>query len=83
MPPFDLLHHPDSVAKQPSFAGHLHPVVRLGGAGRDSARLPCFLLRDNVLTFPAFSSFVDGAVIKPRHDDQIFAICEQQILKVL
>ena len=83
MPPFLLRHHPESGDSEGILAGHLHPMVRLSGAGRDSARLACFLLRNGILHLPAFSSFVDGAVIRPVQGDQIYGICEDRVLTLL
>ncbi len=81
--PLDLFH---DVADQrtndspPVLAGHLHPMARLRGRAGDSARLPCFLLRQQVLTVPAFSPFVDGKAISARADDRVYAICDNQVL---
>ena len=83
MPPFLLRHHPESGDSEGILAGHLHPMVRLSGAGRDSVRLACFLLRNGILHLPAFSSFVDGAVIRPVQGDQIYGICEDRVLTLL
>ena len=83
LPPFVLRHYSEPTSEGAVLAGHLHPSVRLSGPGGDSARLACFLLRKNVLTLPAFSSFVDGAVIKVDAKDQVFGICEARILKLL
>ena len=63
-------------------AGHLHPVVRLRGPGRDSLRLPCFLLRREVLILPAFSRFVDGRVLQPGPADRVFAVSEQSVISM-
>jgi DNA ligase-associated metallophosphoesterase len=80
--PFTLRHYSEATSDQFVLAGHLHPTVRLKGRGGDSAKLPCFLLRDNVLTLPAFSTFVDGAAIRATAADQIFGICEGDVLKL-
>lgn len=63
-------------------AGHLHPVVRLSGRGRDSLRLPCFLLRSHQLILPAFSPFVDGKSLTLQDNDQVFAVAENQVIPV-
>lgn len=63
-PPFALHHAPrepgSPLASTFWFAGHVHPVVRLRGQGRDSARLPCFVLNQAGLLFPAFGEFTGG-----------------------
>ena len=65
-----------------ALAGHLHPVVRLSGRGRDSLRLPCFLLRSNQLILPAFSPFVDGKTLALQNHDQVFAVANDQVISV-
>lgn len=83
MAPFLLCHHPEAGDCNAAMAGHLHPMVRLSGAGRDSAKLACFLLRNGILHLPAFSPFVDGAVIRPMQGDKIYGICEDRVLPLL
>ncbi len=80
--PFALCHRPTPIEERIVLAGHLHPTIRLTGAGRDSLKLACFLLRSDVLTLPAFSSFVDGASIRRQKGDQVFAVCEERVIKL-
>jgi uncharacterized protein len=42
-------------------AGHIHPIVRMRGPGRDSLRFPCFLLQGRQVVLPAFGEFTGGA----------------------
>lgn len=81
--PFLLRHHPEAGDSEVVLAGHLHPMVRLSGAGGDSAKLACFLLRNRILHLPAFSRFVDGGSIRPLQGDQIYGICEDRVLPLL
>jgi metallophosphoesterase superfamily enzyme len=76
-----LCHDPERCTGA-GLAGHLHPVVRLRGPGRDSLRLPCFLLRREVLILPAFSRFVDGRVLQLESADCVFAVSEQSVISV-
>lgn len=56
-------------------AGHIHPVVNLRGR-LDQLRLPCYRLRGNMLTLPAFGEFTGGhAAHEP--GDRLFVIAEQ------
>jgi DNA ligase-associated metallophosphoesterase len=55
-----------------ALAGHLHPTTRLYGPGRDSLRLPCFVLRPSQLVLPAFGEFTGGA---PAESDAETALC--------
>jgi uncharacterized protein len=47
-------------------SGHIHPVARLAGPGRDRLRLPCFCLRGREIALPAFGAFTGGHVVDPR-----------------
>ena len=47
-------------------AGHLHPVVRLNGPGRDSLRTPCFVVGERQIVLPAFGEFVGGSLVTPK-----------------
>ncbi|MEY3173412.1 MAG: hypothetical protein RLZZ436_1326 [Planctomycetota bacterium] len=83
--PFALTHVPPAAGGgigQPAVAGHLHPMVRLSGPARDSLRLPCFLLRAEVLVLPAFSGFVDGKVARIELGDRVFAVAGQRVVEV-
>jgi len=62
--PFLLCHAPpedDDPASGALFgyalSGHVHPGVRISGAGAQSERLPCFVLGKNRAILPAFGRF--------------------------
>jgi DNA ligase-associated metallophosphoesterase len=77
--PFALRHKPMAVPDHVVLAGHLHPTVRLTGRGRDSMKLPAFILRDQVLILPAFSEFVDGANLPMTAGDRAFGIWDNTV----
>jgi uncharacterized protein len=52
-------------------AGHLHPVVRLNGPGRDSLRTPCFVVGERQIVLPAFGEFVGGSLVTPNEDERL------------
>jgi uncharacterized protein len=61
-------HHPTGGAHGAgplALAGHLHPVVRLNGPGRDSLRTPCFVVGERQIMLPAFGEFVGGSLVTP------------------
>jgi DNA ligase-associated metallophosphoesterase len=66
-------HHPiDSAdgAGPLALAGHLHPIVRLSGPGRDSLRTPCFVVGERQIVLPAFGEFVGGSLVTLREGER-------------
>jgi uncharacterized protein len=66
-------HHPiapDDVSASLALAGHLHPVVRLNGPGRDSLRTPCFVVGRRQIVLPAFGEFVGGSLVTPSEGER-------------
>jgi DNA ligase-associated metallophosphoesterase len=66
-------HHPidDADGAGPlALAGHLHPVVRLNGPGRDSLRTPCFVVGERQIVLPAFGEFVGGSLVTPSESER-------------
>ncbi len=52
-------------------SGHIHPVARLGGPGRDRLRLPCFGLRGREVVLPSFGEFTGGHPVDMRDWDAL------------
>ena len=61
--PFALCHHPQLHATHFVLAGHVHPVCRLSGRGRDSLRMPCFVAEARQAVLPAFGEFTGGWMV--------------------
>jgi DNA ligase-associated metallophosphoesterase len=82
--PFCFIHEsPQEAATAPGqyiFSGHLHPGVRINGAGRQSLRLPCFYFDEDFAILPAFGGFTGLATIEPSRKSSVFAIANQEIL---
>ena len=55
-------------------SGHIHPGIRISGAGKQSLRLPCFLFRERYAVLPAFSRFTGLALVEPTRSDRVFAV---------
>lgn len=81
-PPFALRHHPEPSAEGYVLAGHLHPGVRLAGAGRQRERLPCFWLGAGVGVLPAFGDFTGLAEVRPAPGDRVFVVAEGEVVEV-
>ncbi|MGQ9550307.1 MAG: ligase-associated DNA damage response endonuclease PdeM [Roseiflexus sp.] len=80
--PFTLRHYPESHAAGYTLAGHLHPAVRLSGAGKQRLILPCFWFGARVGVLPAFGSFTGTKVIAPAPDDRVFVIADDRVVAV-
>lgn len=79
---FILTHEPLSEVPEGLYnlSGHFHPGVKLKGAGRQSAMLPCFYFGKNQGILPAFGSFTGMARIVPKKEDRVFVIAEDKII---
>jgi DNA ligase-associated metallophosphoesterase len=67
-------HHPvedDDPTEPIVLAGHVHPVARLNGPGRDSVRTPCFVVGPRQIVLPAFGEFTGGSLIVPRPGERL------------
>ena len=64
------------------FSGHIHPGIVLKGMGRQSLRMACFYFSGDHAILPAFGKFTGLATINPEKDDHVFAIVEDNIVKV-
>ncbi len=65
-----------------NLSGHIHPGVRLKGAGRQSILLPCFYFGSQQGILPAFGSFTGLAKIIPKKGDSTFVVAENKIIDV-
>ncbi|WP_141064262.1 ligase-associated DNA damage response endonuclease PdeM [Pseudomonas lactucae] len=82
MGPFALQHEPDAHASHHVLAGHVHPVYRLRGKGRQSLRLPCFQVGGRVSLLPAYGAFTGGFTVAQDNDRQIYVIGDHQVWPV-
>ena len=80
--PFALAHHPVEVEGHYVLAGHIHPAVKLSGAGRQHARLPCFWFGRRVGVLPAFGEFTGVAIVEPEPEDRVFCIAGDEVILV-
>ncbi|TFZ33454.1 DEAD/DEAH box helicase, partial [Pseudomonas syringae] len=70
--PLALQHGPDPHPDLHVLAGHVHPVYRLHGRGRQSLRRACFYLGRQVSLLPAFGEFTGGFQIRPAQDSTVY-----------
>jgi DNA ligase-associated metallophosphoesterase len=65
------------------FSGHVHPGIRIQGAGRQSLCFPCFYFGKKYAVLPAFSRFTGVAMIYPEAEEQVFAIVNRELIRLL
>lgn len=80
--PWVLCHHPKGYPDGYSLAGHLHPAVRLEGAGGERVKLPCFWFGPRVGVLPAFGSFTGTEVVRPRPADRVWVLADGEVVRV-
>ena len=52
----------------------MHPACRLQGPGRDSLRLPCFVMDVQHATLPAFGEFTGGWLMEAAPGRRVYAV---------
>lgn len=82
--PFIFSHHPLEEIPEGLYnlAGHIHPAVRLRGAGMQRERLPCFFFGERHGILPAFGSFTGTHPIKPSKGDRVFVLTGEGVMEV-
>jgi DNA ligase-associated metallophosphoesterase len=86
----DITHHnkgladPDkkNISTNYFFSGHIHPGIRINGAGKQSLCFPCFYFGKHFAVLPAFSRFTGVALIAPGKNENVFAIVNDKILQL-
>jgi DNA ligase-associated metallophosphoesterase len=64
------------------FSGHIHPGIRIQGSGKQSLCFPCFYFGKKFAVLPAFSRFTGVAMINPEAGEQVFAIVNQELIRL-
>lgn len=72
--PFALCHYPQQHATHFVLAGHVHPVCRLSGRGRDSMRMPCFVAQARQAILPAFGEFTGGFMVSADAQQRLYPV---------
>lgn len=63
-------------------SGHIHPGVSIVGKAKQRLSFPCFYFGELHAIMPAFSAFTGLSMIRPKSNEQIFAITPHQVIKV-
>jgi len=64
------------------FSGHIHPGIRISGAGRQALQLPCFYFGETYAILPAFGKFTGTYALKPTAEDSVFALVENKVMQL-
>ena len=82
--PFTFTHAPEDLAADFGFhvCGHIHPGIRLKGAGRQGLRLRCFHFAAHQAVMPAFGAFTGMHAIAPNRSDRVFVLAEDSVMEV-
>ena len=64
------------------FSGHIHPGIRVNGAGKQSLCFPCFYFGKEYAVLPAFSRFTGVALITPEKNENVFAIVGNKLVQL-
>jgi metallophosphoesterase superfamily enzyme len=63
-------------------SGHIHPGIQMKGLGKQFLKFPCFYFGESIGILPAFGKFTGLAMLEPTNNDTVFAIVNQQVIKV-
>lgn len=77
-----LTHIPQLQKGITNIAGHIHPGVQLKGLGKQTLSLPCFIKKHDQIILPAFGTFTGKHIISPKKEDEVFAITENEVIRV-
>lgn len=80
--PFIFSHERISDTHLFNISGHIHPAVKLKGKARQGISLPCFYFSEQYGYLPAFGKFTGASSMNIKKGDLIFAIVENQVLKI-
>ncbi|KAA0989974.1 ligase-associated DNA damage response endonuclease PdeM [Dyadobacter aurulentus] len=81
---FIFTHHPkvNPAPEKFVFAGHVHPVFTTYGKGRQSVRLPCFVVDKNQAILPSFGVFTGGFQMELLSNRKIYITTETAVFSV-
>ncbi len=77
--PFCFRHEPIVTPNLFTFAGHVHPVIKLGRGG---LRLPCYLIGKDLGILPSFGTFTGGHAVKPTRTDNVYVVAEGEVFSL-
>ncbi|MEM6644105.1 MAG: ligase-associated DNA damage response endonuclease PdeM [Bacteroidota bacterium] len=82
IPPFSFTHFREKDDLY-NISGHIHPGVTIRGRARQGITMPCFLFSNDHCVMPAFGQFTGIKKVRPKQDDRVFAIVEEQVIELV
>ena len=64
------------------FCGHVHPGVKLKGAGLQQLKMPCFYQSRNQLILPAFGAFTGLHILTPKEGDCVYITSGKEVMEI-
>lgn len=64
------------------FSGHVHPGIVMHGNGKQTLRFPCFHFGIEHAVLPAFGKFTGLHTVKPKRGDHVYALVDEQVMKI-
>lgn len=81
--PFKFSHEPTVHSELYNLCGHIHPCIKMSGTGLQRLRLACYHFGKEGGILPAFGAFTGGYTISPDRDDDVYAVTDNAVIKVL
>ena len=82
--PFCFIHDAPKCTEEEKYpiSGHIHPGVTIVGRAKQRLKFPCFYFGKEYAVMPAFSVFTGLYNIRPKKDEQIFAVTRESVVEV-
>ncbi len=81
--PFVFRHYPAASGEGYTLAGHIHPAVKLHGAGKQRVTLPCFHFTTGFGVLPAFGALTGQAIVEPSAGDRVYAVAGNEVVAII
>lgn len=77
-----LAHEPGIVPQSAALmlCGHIHPAVHVGSHTDRLGKIACFWLSKGCLVLPAIGDFTGTYAIRPKSDDQVWLVVDDQVI---
>jgi DNA ligase-associated metallophosphoesterase len=63
-------------------SGHIHPGITVVGKAKQRLKFPCFYFGNDYAIMPAFSAFTGLSLVKPKANEQVYAITPTKVVKI-